>query len=436
MEENLLNPEKSREITLQISEIKKTGKTSLFLTIIFWIRMTMGVGVLTIPFYICEFGLLGGIIVLITGAILCGMKFRFIMEASIKTRKNSYSKLVETLIPKLGWIFKITYTAEIILIPTCYVVTSWDLFKYIMYIFGFVKNEWIVDEGKLEWDEYNAEVFLIRLVFFLVLFVVISPLLFKKNISKLKNVSILFLGNMILLLVIILIECPFFKDYYRERKLLIVEYGIKKPTMEWIPAFFSAMASFYLQPFTLTLKDELKNPTLKRINLVSFFSCVIEAIIFIFFGLLCYSSFGDLFTPTLMILRKPFENKSQGSEIILQIGVCCFFLLNNIGLSIYNIGIRNHLKTLIKMENERLEFIICSLVAFVFSFTFTIFLPSITFLFWFLGLVICNFNGFIIPCILKLNILESKCSLKAFLLYILIAFYAFCGIAGTYQKLK
>ena len=437
MEDNLLNNSKNEEaghITLPSKVVK--GENSIFLTIIFWIRMTMGVGVLTIPYYICDFGIMGGVICLVLGAIICGISFRFIMEASIITKKNSYSELVETLIPKLGLIFKISYTAEIILLPTCYVVTSWNLFKYILYIFDFYKDDWIIDQDKLDWDEYNGEVFLIRFLFFLILFIIISPLLFKKNITKLKNVSILFLLNMLILLVILLIECPYFKNYYSEKRLLKVEYGIKTPTMEWIPTFFSMMTSYYLQPFTLTLKDELKKPTLKRINTVSFFSCLIEAIIFIFFGILCYSSFGDLFTPTLMILRKPYENKPKATEIILQVGVGCFFLLNNIGLSIYNIGIRNHLSSLIKMENQRNKFILCSLIAFIFSFTFTILLPSLTFLFWFLGLVISNLNGYIIPSLLKISILKSKLSLKAFLLYLLVLFYVFCGIAGTYQKLK
>ena len=75
--------------------IKEVNKSSIFKTTLYWLRMTMGIGIMTIPFYISQLGLLGGILAIILAGVLTIMKFSFIFRASERVKINDYSELVK-----------------------------------------------------------------------------------------------------------------------------------------------------------------------------------------------------------------------------------------------------------------------------------------------------------------------------------------------------
>lgn len=72
-----------------------------------------------------------------------------------------------------------------------------------------------------------------------------------------------------------------------------------------------------------------------------------------------------------------------------------------------------------------------SIFTFIFGFTVAIVMPSITTVFWILGLVICNFNGYIIPCFMNLKTGGNK-----MLNYFLLTFYFSCMFIGCYYNIK
>ena len=101
--------------------------------------------------------------------------------------------------------------------------------------------------------------------------------------------------------------------------------------------------SFYVQPFVLILRKELLAPSFERLNKVAFLSVFIELIMYIAFGLFMYFCFGDENLPELIILRKPYEGKSAFTEWLVIILIGLFFLMNNLGLSMYNPGLKQYL---------------------------------------------------------------------------------------------
>ncbi len=101
--------------------------------------------------------------------------------------------------------------------------------------------------------------------------------------------------------------------------------------------------SYYVQPFTLVLRKELLAPSFKRLMKVSFLSVFIELFLYIFFASACYASFGDKYTAELIILRVPYDGKSTFSEFLIKIVILLFFLITNIGLCVYNPGMRQYL---------------------------------------------------------------------------------------------
>ena len=53
--------------------------------VLLWVRMTMGVGILTLPALLSSFGILGGIIALFLGMLICLFSYRSIFYVTIKT---------------------------------------------------------------------------------------------------------------------------------------------------------------------------------------------------------------------------------------------------------------------------------------------------------------------------------------------------------------
>ncbi len=399
--------------------------------------MTMGVGVLALPYYLSKFGVLTGMGALILGALMCYLSYRFIFQSSVRTGIKEYSELVEDLLPAfISKTFKFTFMMDYMIVLIVYSVVGWNLFEYLAYYVGLMKKEWVINEATMQFDEYRWEVFTMRAVYFLVVYLTLIPLFLKESLEKLKNLSMIFLGVMIILIIIIMIEDPFFRSAYKNNQTLEVEYFSKEPTLQWIPFFFSMILFFYVQPFILSLRKEVLDPSFQRLNKISFISVLTELLIYTIFGVASYISLGDKYVPSLMIMRAPYPGKNPISEIIFKLGVFLFFLLNTIGISCYNPSIRQYLMKFSKMENKNLEFKILSLAPFAIACIVGTLMPNIITIFGFIGLTVCNFNGFIIPALMKSNLELRRNGSKAVIYgcYLLAIFYFVCGVAGCVVK--
>jgi len=400
--------------------------------------MTMGVGVLALPFYLSKFGIITGVGALFLGALMCYISYRFIFQSSVRTGIKEYSELVDDLIPSyIAKAFKFTFTLDYMAVLIVYSVVGWNLFEYLAYYCGLMKKEWVINEATMEFDEYRWEVFTIRAIYFLVVYVALIPLFMKESLEKLKNLSMIFLGVMITLIIIIMIEDPFFRNAYQNNGTLEVEYYSKTPTLQWIPFFFSMILFFYVQPFILSLRKEVLDPSFQRLNKISTISVLCELGIYAVFGVASYACLGDKYVPPLMIMRTPYPDKSTITEIIFKLGVFLFFLLNTIGISCYNPSIRQYLMKFSNMANKDLEYKLLSLVPFAVACVTGILMPNIITIFGFLGLTVCNFNGFIIPALMKANLELRRNGSKAVIYgcYALALFYALCGVAGVLVKI-
>lgn len=110
----------------------------------------------------------------------------------------------------------------------------------------------------------------------------------------------MFLAALIFLLINLLIEAPFFRNYYLDKEKddpvkfpFSVDYFYKQISWELIPIFFSMILSFYVQPFALILRKELLSPSQERLNKVAFYSVTIELVMYIGFGGFMYYCFGN-----------------------------------------------------------------------------------------------------------------------------------------------
>lgn len=136
-------------------------------------------------------------------------------------------------------------------------------------------------------------------MYYIVLYLALIPLLLKKDLDKLKPIAFLFLIILITLLIDLLIEAPFFRNYYlNERakdpsKTFTIDWFYKDFSLKWIPIFFSMLLSFYVQPFVLLLRKELLAPSSKRLKKVAFLSVLTELFLYLCFGFFIYFCFGN-----------------------------------------------------------------------------------------------------------------------------------------------
>ena len=436
--EDFLKLERLRSTPFSKKIFEGLQKGSLSSAVILWVRMTMGIGVMTLPYYISYFGVLSGSIALLIGGLFSLMSFSFIFEACDVSGETNYKDLIDQMLPGIiSVMFKYSYLYDLCIVLILYSVVGWNLFCYFLGFTGFLKPEWIRDHNKMLLYEYNPEVFTIRAIFFLVIFIFSTPLFLKKTLGRMKNIAYGFLAVMVGFQVYIMAEGPFFRSYYESKNELQVEYLSKTPSPIWITNFFAMVCSYYVQPFILLLRDQVVNPTLKRSRRLATYSVFIEIFIYILFASVCYISFGDKYTTPLMLLRVPYEGKGDISETVFKICFFMFFALNILGLCNYNPGIRDYLFKLFGESKSRTSYALMSLLPFFICCIVGVLVPNIINLFGFNGLVMHNFTGFIIPCFLKLKILEIKMikGIRVWLIYLLIFFYFTCMFVGSAVKI-
>ena len=432
--ENIQRLDDIRNLSWFDRTFRKIDSGSLRGVIIMWVRMTLGIGILTLPYYVKVFGALTGFVLIIAAAVLNILTYNFIFEASFHTDKKNYGDLIEELMGvRMHKIFKWTFLLDIVSTMMTYCIVSYTLFKFILYyvVLGSeTMDPWMSKPSSFEFNEFHPSMLRIRAAFFAVIFLVNVPLFLKKNLDSLQKVTVGYLFALFFLVFIILCEVPFFVN---ARKNENIGFALYKPVdWTWIEAFFGICLSFYVQPFIFSLRGELLLPSLKRTKKIARFSVSLEAIIFVVLGISGYYALGDKYTTEMLITRTPYLNKEPISEYLFRFTICIFFVLNTIGLAMYNPSLREYIYPYIKVRYEGFKYAILSLVPFALICVVAFAYPYVTELIGFFSVTVYNFNGYIIPMLMKIKIMERKKEplYKKAVLYFFIALFTIVGAVG------
>ncbi len=174
----------------------------------------------------------------------------------------------------------------------------------------------------------------------------------------------------------------------------------------WFENLFGLLIGFYVQPFIFSLRGELLLPSLRRTKKIAKISVLSEALLFIVIGFVGYSVLGDNFTTDVFVLRTPYPGKNWFSEKIFQSLIGIFFILNTLGLAMYNPSIRNYIQEFIDLETDRKKYVFYSLLPFGVICLGAWLFPKITDVLNCFGYTVYNFNGYIIPLLLNLYTLK------------------------------
>ena len=285
-----------------------------------------------------------------------------------------------------------------------YTIVAWNLFELGMFFTGLTEDSWFLDKDKMIFDEKHPKMLMIRGVFILVFFLISIPFFLKKNLRALHNLTMLFLIVLILLVAMILTEAPAFYLAYPSTP----RHAFKPFQGYWIQCFFSVLLAFYVQPFVLSLRGELIDPSKKRMTKVSTITIAFETVLFCFVGFAGYMALGDNYMTELYLIRQPYPGKSIYTELIFKVVIGLLFLCTSLGISIYNPTIRDYLYQTLNLGEERKTYVIVSLLPFAGYCLIAFLIPNIVSIFNLTGLTICNFNGFIIPSMMAIQLIRKN----------------------------
>lgn len=379
---------------------------SLRRVVLMWLRMSMGFGMLTLPFYSKQFGGATVCLLILIASFLNFKAFNFIFDASYHLEDHNYSNLIEKLLGnKVLGVFRLTYFIDIVSTIIINSIISWNMFEYIIYFFKIGEShwkDWIKNFNTLEFNESDPTIFKIRGCFFLITFVCILPLILKKNLGALQKITVGYLIALVTLVLIIVIEVPFYRSAYKTEDIGF--HLVKPPNFNWLECFLGICGSFYVQPFVFSLRKELFIANKRRINKVGGISVMLAAVAFLLLAFFGYFALGDLYTPVLFILRKPYPGKNYISEMIFRCTITLFFIFSTLGLAMYSSVLRDYVYHTLKIQDGKLKYFMITVAPYFIIFTTGFVYPHVINLTNLFSLTIYNFNGYIIPLLLKIQL--------------------------------
>ena len=371
--------------------------------IVMFLRLTLGAGVFTLPFYVSKFGYIVGPILILLAGYVSMQSFFEIAEASEDSGKNNYFELIEHYLGrKTMQVFKVTYFLDISSSPICAMIVIYSLMKLILGMTGLADPAWIKNVQKGEWDEDLFEVKIVRGCFFFLFYWLSVSFLLKKNLFFLQKVNVLIIGALVSLLVYTLLELPFFGNAYKGK---ITRTAFMPVDKTWLENIFALLMAYYAQPFLFSLKEQLLLPTVDRMKKVARNTIIIEAVVFSVLGFTGYWCLGNEYTTDLIYQRVMYPGKNMFSERVFQLMLIFFFLCVMLGLAIFNPTIRDYFYDVLHLDRKnKTVYYVISLVPFAVYSIFCFIKPDIVFILNVSGVSFSNFNGLIIPALMKAKI--------------------------------
>lgn len=296
--------------------------------------LSLGTGCLTFPKTMGDMSLVLGLISIALCGIVTYWTLSIFTIVSEKHKTFNYSKLVRKIFGNgIGNLVDFCIMFYVFGILTLYQVVRKIFFNFlvykcigeIVYNFGEFYNEYDSIEAFINESFWNSMNVKIMVSFGITLFIV-TPLCLIKDVSRLRIASLLGVLTLISLILLIIIQCPFYFQYYWDK---VYSEGDPQTHLNiFNPAkafdsnlfFFQGTATFFYS-YTchigaIPILNSLKNNAMRRINKVISRTIVMNTFIFMVLATCGYLTW-PFKTPSLIIGR---ENITEGLDIVMTIG--------------------------------------------------------------------------------------------------------------------
>ena len=364
---------------------KPIQRGSMRLVLIGWLRFSVGVGVMALPFYVSQYGVLLGLVVVLAACLLSIFSFESIFEARESTSARTLPQIARFWLgPGLASAVKASLLLDQAASFLIHAVVGWDLAA-----------------RALGQPEATASLG-VRAAFFAIQFVALTPLFLRRKLGALGSLNSAYLASLLATVGLLGLSVVLGS---KGSKGPGVEGLATQPGWQWLRYFFPTLGAFYCHAFVMNLRNELLNPTLSRLAKVVRIANSFQLVLYSTFGAGIYWALGPEETPQLAFLRDPGPGTLG---LLLQVSLVAFFAFNLLTLPVYTNGIRESLSRLYPLENKDRQFSIYSLLpAFALSAIGVIY-PHVVSIFVLCGSTLSYFNGFFLPFLMKEKILKKE----------------------------
>ena len=336
--------------------------------------LSLGTGLLAIPQKIGYMSVILSPFIIILSGIANYWSLNILVNMSIKFNLKTYESIVNKLLGNkisifLGIIMSINQSGIII------------LYQVILYkLVGGVINE-IGSLGYNSVDDFATNSFWNQLwlkfvVCYGITIICLLPLCLLHNASRMRYASTFGIISLFLLIIIVVVECPFYINDYINKENIDINYfdiisGLKGD-MKLLQSIITVFYAFSCHVGAFPVLQTLHNPTEKRQKKVIRRAIYIDIICYLIIGASGYFT-QPLKTPDLIIER----NKLFNSDWLMTIGEICFILTLLAKISANYNALRSCILVLIGYDptnfSKTVNFIITGVVLLISTFIASIF---------------------------------------------------------------
>ena len=426
----LIKNNKSKIINIK-EKIKLKFEEGSFITSIFNLCiLSLGTGLLNIPQKIGYMSIFFGTLIIILAGLANLFTLLILSKMSDKFKITKYDLLVKYLFGnRASTIFNII----LVLNQSGQII----LYQVLIYkLLGGIINELYVFKKYENIEEFNNNSLwgniLFRIIInYLLSILILFPLCLKKDIKKMRFISMFGLLSLFFLILIIIFECPFYIKEWNNDKISKLNYiditkGIDK-NYNLLKCFGTLFYAFSCHVGVFPVIESIKNPNIKKINKIFKYSINIDIICYLIIGFAGYFT-QPINTPDIIIERKNLINVNR--DYIMILGQFCFLLTLIAKVAINYNSFRLSVLGLLDINSELLSNKLNKKITFlflIFSTLIAIFFTSVSDLASLLGSFFSILISFVIPGLIYIKgngyPLNNKYNIFTFILVICLSFF-------------
>ena len=400
------------DIDLKVrSSIKVNGELLLSETETFrnpiwiWTIWSIGIGLFCNPYYFKSVGVIFCFILHLVCYLVNCASFQFIFTASSITKCNFMPDVVSKLLgKKTSMFFDFSLTCDMTVGFFGCILYSWQLFIGTLVLCGLTKDEWYTDASHSKILDYHPEVFCIRAGFYIVSFLLSIPLLLKRRLSEFSTLMNTFFFFVMIAAFLLLLQMPDYLLKFKADKTLVIDLMVFEFSTDTIETVYNLITIQCLQPYILYLKDEITNPTPKKLTKIVWKSTAVIQLLNVSLGIICYLCLGRINTP-LYLFDKQKINTTIPVNFVLVICLSGILLINCLNSVLWNPSFRLLINKVTGSTSESgASFYAKSIMPFGLFCILSIFFPAFNRSIYVFGCFFCIFDSYVVPCLCQIEV--------------------------------
>lgn len=273
-------------------------------------KSMVGSGLFVMAYGCSKFGIIFGTIMIIVAAAITWVSLRAlsILAIEFKGQQPTFYSISEAIFPKLRWLIDVSVIINCLGASTGYVITAGDLLS--TGIFGILG----LDSNNPGFSQWQA-----KMIIQTVMVLALAPLAAMRNMSGTQYANLI---GLTCLLYIVITTFVYSDLAASSNELLHMESFLSA-----IGAFPKFIFAFSCQMNVFQIANELKRPSVKRMNIISLASTLTGLIIYVPIMILPYLTFGSKIMDNYLRNFDPSLVPVQVAYILAALSVSISYIL-------------------------------------------------------------------------------------------------------------